>query len=174
MRKSLKIGKLDAAKRQIECAITLYFNEHDPVSIHTLSSAAYNVLRNLSNGKVRMLKDRIEDHIRPGMETVARELLNRYENFFKHANRDPDGVLDFNPDATEIFLWEACRTYRELTGENPEKMIAYNVWFTNKNNDFFVFNEEERYQANVTRSVLSTTSKREYFSLMLIALNQID
>jgi len=39
----LKISKLDAAKRQLETAIRLYFNEADPVSVHTLAGAAHTI-----------------------------------------------------------------------------------------------------------------------------------
>jgi hypothetical protein len=38
------ITKLDAARRQLETAIKLYFDEGDPGSIQTLCSAAYNGL----------------------------------------------------------------------------------------------------------------------------------
>jgi hypothetical protein len=41
--KKLKISKLDAAKRQLEVAIRLYFYFGDPVAIHTLTAAAYNI-----------------------------------------------------------------------------------------------------------------------------------
>jgi hypothetical protein len=33
--KEFKVSKLDAAKRQLETAIRLYFSDGDPVSIHT-------------------------------------------------------------------------------------------------------------------------------------------
>jgi len=44
----LTISKLDAAKRQLETVIRLYFVHGDPVSIHTLTSAAYNVIRDVN------------------------------------------------------------------------------------------------------------------------------
>jgi len=37
----IKVSKLDAARRQLETAIRLYFSEADPISIHALMSAAY-------------------------------------------------------------------------------------------------------------------------------------
>ena len=41
------ISKLDAAKRQLEMAIKLYFNDDDPISIHTLASASEEILMKL-------------------------------------------------------------------------------------------------------------------------------
>ena len=44
----LTIPKLDAAKRQLETAIRLYFSSADPVAVHTLTAAAYNVIRDVT------------------------------------------------------------------------------------------------------------------------------
>ena len=35
---AIKVSKMDAAKRQLDTAIALWFAEKDPVSIHALSS----------------------------------------------------------------------------------------------------------------------------------------
>ena len=40
----IQVSKLDAACRQLESAIELFFADRDPVSIHTLAAAAYNLL----------------------------------------------------------------------------------------------------------------------------------
>lgn len=40
----LTITKLDAARRQLHTAIVLWFNDGDPISTHTLASAAYEVV----------------------------------------------------------------------------------------------------------------------------------
>ncbi len=91
VRKSITISKLDAAKRQLETAITLYFHDGDPVSIHTLTSAAYNVIRTINkkrNGPPMFEKDEfIEDYVKPEYQDQVRKQLNEAENFFKHADR---------------------------------------------------------------------------------------
>jgi hypothetical protein len=46
--KKIEISKLDAAKRQLKTAINLYFSYGDPVSIHTLASAAREILYDLN------------------------------------------------------------------------------------------------------------------------------
>ena len=38
------VSKLDAAKRQLDIAINLFFKNSDPISIHTLTAAAYEIL----------------------------------------------------------------------------------------------------------------------------------
>lgn len=168
--KRLKISKLDAAKRQLECAITLYFNECDPVSIHTLCMAANEILRSLNSVRVSMIKDNLLNHVRPEKVKEARGLFNKPENFFKHADRDPYEILDFNPTFSEAFIWEGCDVYRQLTGESPDKMVAYNIWFKTKNDQIFIYTEEEKNQAEYSKLTLKGVSKRKYLKLMLLAL----
>jgi hypothetical protein len=46
-RARMKITKLDAAKRQLATAIRLYFEDRDPVSVHTLVMAAGEIIDRL-------------------------------------------------------------------------------------------------------------------------------
>jgi len=94
----LHLSKLDVALRQLETAITLYFHYADPISIHTLTAAAYNVLRNIKTHRgvdFTMLKD--AEQVYPHMRDKFRSVLNEAENFFKHADRDPDDTIAFAP-----------------------------------------------------------------------------
>jgi hypothetical protein len=70
------VSKLDAARRQLETAVRLYFCEGDPVSMHTLTSAAYQVLSdiNRAQGGRPMLKEQIPmwvDRTRPRSRDVG-------------------------------------------------------------------------------------------------------
>ena len=167
--KYLKISKLDAARQQLECAVELYFNECDPVSIHTLCMAANKVLRDLNKGKVSMIKDEIPNYVIPGKEKEAIDLFNKAENFFKHADRNSEEVLNFNPDYSEFFIWNGCQVYRQLTGERPDKMVAFSIWFKNKYDHLFVYTEEEKRLTEHDKLVLNGMSKQDYFGLMLQA-----
>ena len=136
--------------------------------------AAYNVLKSLNKEQVWMLKDRFTDRIKEGMKAKAWEVLNRYENFFKHADRDPDGILDFNPDATEISLWEACHVYRELTGESPTAMVTYNIWFKRKYENLFTFTPDEAEKNRNSDEFFEGMGRKEYHKLMTTTLNELN
>ena len=55
--------------------------------------------------------------------------MNRPRNFFKHSDRDPDGLLDFKPDTTAMWLLDCVRMYGKLTGEWPKECKVFHVWF---------------------------------------------
>jgi len=141
----LKISKLDAAKRQIEIAIRLYFQDDDPVSIHTLSAAAYNILRDLSkNADVEpmMIKQLFASYIIPGKEKVFIRKVNEAENFFKHADKDQDIALDFDPTLPEFFLLDVVGQYFKLAGKDTPLFKIFRTWFFISHPDLFNFPEE--------------------------------
>jgi hypothetical protein len=41
------ISKLEAARRQLDCAIRLYIAEEDALAVHTLSRAAFRILHDI-------------------------------------------------------------------------------------------------------------------------------
>lgn len=124
----LKITKLEAAKRQIETSITLWFQEADPVSIHTLTTAARQILVDLNAkaGGEPMGAD--HQMIRPEARIIARKAMAEAENFFKHADRDPEASCLFSPEATRFYLLEAIDKYQELAREQPPLMKLYLVY----------------------------------------------
>src|SRR6266849_392075 len=101
----ITITKLDAARRQLETAITLWFNGGDPVSIHTLACAAYEIIHVVSQARHRA-RDLLFDTLIVKDEYLGEwnKLIKRPANFFKHARHDPDGTIDFNPALSEGFI----------------------------------------------------------------------
>ncbi|MFA5821014.1 MAG: hypothetical protein WC873_02850, partial [Candidatus Gracilibacteria bacterium] len=128
------ISKLDAAKRQLEIAIRLFLNNEDPISIHTLSAASHTILRDLcrKQGKESTLKDVMIKRTKPEKKDEVVKMFNEAENFFKHANKDPDQLLKFHPEETEWFLWDVGKMYIELTKDYPPIVKVFLVWFHSK------------------------------------------
>lgn len=125
----IPISKIDAAKRQLETAVNLYFQNADPVSIHTLSAAAHGILHALC--KTRGIKSWIKNTgmIRKGKEKEFEDMLNKPQNFFKHGERDLNKVHDFVPPVTEFFIWDSCQMYMQITTECPKPFHIFSVWF---------------------------------------------
>src|SRR4051812_2812006 len=47
----IPVSKLDAARRQLQTAVKLWFHDDDPVSIHTLLMAAHEIFRVLNRAQ---------------------------------------------------------------------------------------------------------------------------
>jgi len=133
MAKDIQIAKIDAARRQLETAIDLYFRAGDVIAVHTLAAAARNVLANLCAHRdvisVLQIEHWVEEYIKPEHHGMIHKRFRAPENFFKHADRDPEEVLTFNPEASEYWLIEAVEAYSALTNEEPPLFKAYRAWW---------------------------------------------
>src|SRR5437660_11025323 len=92
------IAKLDAAERQLAQAIRLFFDRGDEIAVHTLASAAYQVLSDLcaKRGIAREIEDsEILAEIGVKGEFIA--AMRKPQNFFKHADRDAEDTVRFSP-----------------------------------------------------------------------------
>jgi hypothetical protein len=120
------ISKTEAARRQIDTAIDLWFEERDELSVFTLAFASLKVLfsayaRASSDGFDRTLDKLIGDRRWRSMSGTA--------NFLKHADRDPDAVLSkYHPDMGIPVIGLATLLYRRLTGTLSLKMHAFDSW----------------------------------------------
>ena len=129
--------KLDAARRQLETAITLWFHEADPVSIHTLTGAAHKLLYDIKTkaGGPTMLPD--PEGIHPEYLAEWRKILFRAQNFFKHADKDPKDTIFFAPQMIQALMLDACDCYRMLTHGQRPLMQLFMLWFMIHEPHFF-------------------------------------
>lgn len=97
----MDISKIEAAKVQLASAIWLYFEDRDAVSVHTLATAAGEIIDRIcaSRGLVSM-RSGLLDKIIPARRKEVGDAMNKARNFFKHASSAiPDETLrDFSDD----------------------------------------------------------------------------
>jgi hypothetical protein len=110
---AIRIGKLDAARRQLGTAITLWFNDGDPVSVHALAYAAYEVVHAISKKRDPNRRDLIFDSalVKDEYRREFNAVIRKHANFFKHADKDGDSVIEFNPALSELFILFAFLQY---------------------------------------------------------------
>jgi hypothetical protein len=90
----MNITKLDAAKSQLATAILLYFEDCDPVSVHTLVMAAGEIIDRLCESKgTPAMREQFFAMIKPERRKEFVRRLNEARNFFKHA-QEPNAVLE--------------------------------------------------------------------------------
>ena len=172
MNKKVKISKLDAAKRQLETAVRLYFNCADPVSIHTLAGAAHGIISDLNKkyGGRPMLMSSFP--IKDQYKSMVRKKIREAGNFLKHADEDPEKVIDFNPDQTEMFIFDACSKYQELTGESVSYLGIYLAWFASRNIEVFNYPaEKKKLISSINTDCQGNRGK--YFSNMLVTSSKL-
>ena len=114
-----QVSKLEAARRQIDAAIRMLFNEEDNLAVHTLAWAAHCVVRDVAKatGKANLLSDFFERHL----DSHYRELAN----FLKHADRDPnEAIVEFADDVPDMLLEMASTIFVGLGEKQTAEMIA--------------------------------------------------
>jgi hypothetical protein len=128
---TIKLDKLDAARRQLRTAITLWFNDGDPVAVHTLAFAAYEIIHVISKKRNPHRRDLLFDSLKINDEYRRdwNAQIKRDANFFKHADRDPDLVIEFQPYLSQLFILYAT-VGLALCGDQPSyEESAFLWWF---------------------------------------------
>lgn len=127
----MTITKLDVAEREIVAAVQLLFGGGDPIPVYALAAAAREITTTLCESRgIRSMIDAIqEDHPHMTRKQIYRE-ASKHAAFFKHADNDPDGVLDsFDPAEADAVLWMACFDFGRLRGSKPIEADAFELWF---------------------------------------------
>ena len=115
---TIRLDKIEAASRQLTTAISLWFSDGDPISVHTLACSAYQVVQDINEkaGNRDLLYDSLvikDEYRRYWINT-----LKRTYNFLKHADRNPSETIEFNPSINEAFIMYTCLGL-ELLGSKP-------------------------------------------------------
>ena len=99
---TVAISKLEAATNQLDTAITLFFTGGNAVSIHTLAASAANIFADVAEHRQNGNSWRAKIQDDSGLSiNELKTILHKEWNFFKHADRDPDSILQFDEFITE-------------------------------------------------------------------------
>jgi hypothetical protein len=129
--RKLRVSKLSAARRQLDCAIELWFLDKDDVSIQTLAAAAYQIIHDLNQkkGGVRdLLYDSVvvKDEYRTMWVTTIKESVN----FFKHADNDPGRTIEFRPFSSVIFMMFSLLGLNAIGEQTNDVEDALTTWIS--------------------------------------------
>lgn len=122
------VTKLEAAKRQLDTAIKLYFDNEDSLSVHTLAYASFKILFDLypsfhSDGFSAKIDELIQQ------PKLGWSRFNRTANFLKHADRDPMDELGYHDaEHVEGTIGLAVCLYRRITGNFTPRMRGFDCW----------------------------------------------
>ena len=134
----VKLSKIEAARRQIESAVWLWFMDGDMVSVYTLASAARRTLVSLANlwgteawpSTAAYLPQRVQNqrHIR----------TDNAATFFKDAKEKES--YEVSPQWTELYLFDAVMAYSNLAADHcgSALMSTFVVRFAVERQELFV------------------------------------
>ena len=126
------INKIEVATREVRTSVRFIFEETDPIIVHSIISAAHQILSDLSRQHQRarsMVKP-------PGCN---RKLLNNAANFFKHADRDPSERINIEPlpEMNSMLLVDAIVMLQTISGSLPMEAKIFWAWYmVNREEDF--------------------------------------
>jgi hypothetical protein len=124
------ISKLEAAERQLRQAVRLFFQRGDDVAIHTLAAAAYQIAIDIceSKGIHREMEDsQILDEM--GVKGKVLAAMREPQNFFKHADKDPEGTVRFSPPLSTCLILYTIQYLYAITGKQFPEGQVFRAWF---------------------------------------------
>lgn len=124
-----RITKLDAANRQLDQAISLFFERGDMLSVHTLTGAAFQLFADIGKLDGVVSRYRSDELIRAGRMKEWIQVLNSTQNFLKHADRDPNEEHVYVEEGTILLLYEAVELAQRVAPLRGGARLAFQLWF---------------------------------------------
>ena len=126
--RAFRVSKLDAARRQLDCAIEMWFADKDEVSIHVLATAAHQLIHDLKQkkGGGELLFDAtiIKDEYRS--EYIS--FLKKQMNFFKHADSNAEEIIAFPPTLSILFMLFSIKGLEQLGERRNDIEHIFFLW----------------------------------------------
>jgi hypothetical protein len=124
------LTKIEVARRQLVTAIRLFFDNADSVSVYTLGHAAAEILDRLCRHRGKMSFRGEIKSVHGFTDKELKRIAELGKDFFKHADRDPDGELsDFADTLNDAVLAMATTDYHELEPTRPIELQLYLRWY---------------------------------------------
>ncbi len=127
------VDKIDAAARELETAIWLWFNHSDIVSVHTLVDAAFGIILDLFHARKWPPPIPFDDPA--GAESrKLRNKLREAGTYGKHARKDHDLAYEYSETFIEGYLAAAVSALSRLRQlRKGGVLILFWIWFGSRN-----------------------------------------
>jgi hypothetical protein len=124
----VRLNKTDVARRQIDASIRLFFSAEEPIAVHSVIAAGLTIVKDLCRHRGDI--DSFNGWVLPDAEKKLWRTINESANFFKHADKDPNEIHEFNPEWTEDLILTAAKWFRDLGNSASPEMDAYLTWYS--------------------------------------------
>lgn len=170
-----QISKLEAATRQLDTAISLWFSNGDIVSIHTLACSAYQIIHDIN--KKKGYRDLLYDSV-VFKDEYRRKMINILKgdyNYFKHAESDPDRIIEFDGSNTEVFILFSLFGLEMLGINHNDIRGAFIIWQSINNPDRLTEKGKKQYIDNIPSENIAqirNVSRSEFFDSYILLRSQ--
>jgi hypothetical protein len=154
------VTKQSVAASQLESAIWLWFQEGDPVSVHTLAVAAHDCFRALLRhaGKASDWED--------WMKSKSKEFQKKMrvsQNFFKHGHKELKAKLLYPTIQGEMLMMDSVTCYELLHNRPTGLMRLYAQRFLYEHPALITEDALPLFAKNAEIHQLSNSKRREFF-----------
>lgn len=165
----IKVNKIEAVRRQLDAAIRMLFANEDPLAIHTLSMAAFRILRDLAGKRDdSYIHKVVGSMIKPGMKKEFWKFLHGPSNFLKHADKDSEAILNnIDEKVNDFIILISCFYYKDLGYQYTPEMITLVSWCMALFPDFLRENFDQVFRDAIleARSTLLDKSRQEQLAM---------
>lgn len=128
--RTMRLTKIDVAEAHLISAVRLHFQCGPSASVYLLAGSAREILTTIGDKiGVRTLLHGVADDLgRPLKELIA--AAHEHVNFLKHADRDPQAVLeDLTENDVDALLFVACHDLLRVAKGQPIEAQVFEVWY---------------------------------------------
>ena len=167
---NITLDKKDVVVRELNQAIRMFFHNEDPICIHLLVCSANNILHSLMNANKQpillgyngllqkiYIKKEFQEEFRKEFEMKRHD----FYNFFKHAKKDVNKIIDFNPNLNIYFMFENLIFIKQLNIQFTKEMQYFYFWLYVSHRRFFIKNEE--FDNEILKYEFKDSEGYEYF-----------
>lgn len=165
----LVLSKTDVIRRQLNTGIRMFFFDWDPVALHTVVAAGHEVARNVAHSKG--IRKSIKDSPLLSEEERKKfiDAVNYPQNFFKHADRDPNSRMAFRYRLIPLFILDAVMQYVAIGEELTYEMKIFLMWVQLKYPSLLRYEPVEKNLAQIRET---TKNPSAYHALARVLLNE--
>jgi hypothetical protein len=170
----IKLTKIEIAEVQLNEAIYLFFSKAHPIIIETLTGATLGVLLGLAEQRRVHAPLHDSDRIKPEYKKIWLQYIRKAQNFSKHADKDPEDILEWETTSVHFSLFEVCHLYRHLASDlhlkhrQSSPAILFEIWFGHKYPNLLL--DKEEYLSFLRSAGLPDNFSTEDYELLKLAV----
>lgn len=119
------ISRLEAARRQLDLSIRLFFADEDWLGVHTLSRATLRILYDLYESG---FNDEFITLTNAMMKEIQWKRFNRVTNSLKHARDEQEDISFHDEMDTQIGMGMAVIFHARLANRFTPETLAFSNW----------------------------------------------